>query len=43
MDLRSHVDNGFAEMRGTFDAAAAGQQRIIGLLEGLTADHRKND
>ena len=42
VDLRSHVDrgfeqvdSGFAEMRGRFDAAAAGQQRIVELIESL--------
>lgn len=30
-----HVDNGFIEMRGKLDAAAAGQQHIVGLLESL--------
>ena len=33
--LRDHVDRGFIEMRGKFDATAAGQQRIIGLIESL--------
>lgn len=35
LDLRSRfddVDRGFAEMRGKFDAAAAGQQEIVALL-----------
>ncbi|MGD9517382.1 MULTISPECIES: hypothetical protein [Mycolicibacterium] len=31
-DLRGHVDQGFAEMRGRLDAAAAGQQQIVDLL-----------
>ena len=38
-DLREHVDRkfeqvdqGFMEMRGRFDAAAAGQQRIVDML-----------
>jgi hypothetical protein len=31
-DLRTHVDQGFAEMRGKFDATAAGQQQIVALL-----------
>lgn len=42
VDLRSHVDQrfgqvdrGFAEMRGKLDAAAAGQQRIVELIESL--------
>ncbi len=42
VDLRSHVDRrfeqvdrGFAEMRGRLDANAAGQQRIVELIESL--------
>jgi hypothetical protein len=34
-DLRSHVDDGFVEMRGKFDAAAAGLQQIVGKLDSL--------
>jgi hypothetical protein len=41
-DLRSRVDdglnemrNGFTEVRGKLDAAAAGQQQIVGLLNTL--------
>jgi predicted nucleic acid-binding Zn-ribbon protein len=34
-DLRSHVDNGFAEIRGKLDAAAAGQDQIAGMLSTL--------
>jgi hypothetical protein len=41
-DLRSRVDNGlaemqngFTEMRGKLDAAAAGQQQIVSLLSTL--------
>lgn len=41
-DLRKHVDDGFAkvergftEMRGKFDATAAGQQQIVSLLNTL--------
>lgn len=41
-DLRKHVDDGFAtvergftEMRGKFDATAAGQEQIVGLLNTL--------
>lgn len=34
-DLQDHVDRGFIEMRGKFDATAAGQQRIIDLIESL--------
>lgn len=48
VDLRSHVDrgfeqvdHGFAEIRGRLDATAAGQQRIVGLIESLIdRDHR---
>jgi hypothetical protein len=43
-DLRRHVDDGFArvdsafiEMRGKFDASAAGQQHITELLNTLIA------
>lgn len=32
VDLREHVDQGFTEMRGKFDAAATGQQQIVDLL-----------
>ncbi|MCW1959339.1 MAG: hypothetical protein KIH64_012505 [Mycobacterium sp.] len=42
VDLRSHVDRrfeqvdrGFAEMRGRLDATAAGQQRIVELIESV--------
>ena len=41
-DLRGHVDRGFEqvdrgfiEMRGNLDATAAGQQRIVELIESL--------
>lgn len=34
-DLRQQVDNGFVEMRGRLDAAAAGQQQVVGLLNTL--------
>jgi hypothetical protein len=34
-DLRSRVDDGFIEMRGRLDAAAAGQQQIVSLLNTL--------
>lgn len=33
--LESKVDNGFAEMRGKFDATAAVQQAIVDLLTTL--------
>ena len=36
-DLRSQVDNGFADMRGKLDAAAAGQDQIAGMLSVLIA------
>ncbi len=32
------VDNGFIEIRGKLDATAAGQQRIVQLLEQFTTD-----
>jgi hypothetical protein len=34
----SRVDDGFMEMRGKLDGAAAGQQRIVELIERLIAD-----
>ncbi|MCV7098945.1 hypothetical protein [Mycobacterium palustre] len=36
--LQEHVDRGFTEMRGRFDAAAAGQQQIVDLLQTIVAD-----
>ncbi|MBX7434443.1 hypothetical protein JDV09_20410 [Mycobacterium sp. Y57] len=33
--LRDHVDRGFMEMRGKFDATAAGQQQIVDLLNSI--------
>ncbi|MCH9759107.1 MAG: hypothetical protein K0U75_00415 [Actinomycetia bacterium] len=39
-DLCDHVDQGFAEMRGKFDAAAAGQQQIVDLLHTIITDGR---
>lgn len=33
--LEDHVDRGFIEMRGKFDATAAGQQHIIDLIQRL--------
>ncbi|ABM12544.1 hypothetical protein Mvan_1721 [Mycolicibacterium vanbaalenii PYR-1] len=33
--LREHVDQGFAEMRGKFDAAAVGQHEIVQLLQTI--------
>ena len=32
------VDRGFTEMRGKLDAAAAGQQQIVDLLQSFTGD-----
>jgi len=34
-DLREDVGRGFMEMRGKLDATAAGQQRIVELIESL--------
>lgn len=34
-DRFEQVNNGFAEMRGRFDATAAGQQHIVELIQGL--------
>ena len=42
VDLREHVDHGFTEMRGKFDAAAAGQQQIVDLLHTIIADKGPN-
>lgn len=39
--LRDHVDRGFAEMRGRFDAAAAGQQQIVNLIQTVIDDRRR--
>lgn len=39
-DLRQKVDNGFAEMRGKFDAAAAGQEQLVHLLNTIIAQDR---
>ena len=45
VDLREHVDQrfkqvdqGFSEMRGKFDAAAAGQQQIVDLLQSIISN-----
>ena len=35
VDLRNHVDRGFADMRAKFDVAAAGQQQIVGMLQTI--------
>lgn len=42
-DLRDHVDKGFIEMRGKFDAAAAGQQQIVNLLNTIIEQKGPND
>jgi chromosome segregation ATPase len=34
-DLRQQMNDGFTEMRGKFDATAAGQQQIVDLLNTL--------
>jgi predicted nucleic acid-binding Zn-ribbon protein len=34
-DLRDHVDQGFAEIRGRLDGVAAGHQRIVDMLGTL--------
>jgi hypothetical protein len=39
VDLRTHVDNGFTEMRGKFDVLAAGQDQIVELLQAIITDH----
>lgn len=40
--LRTDVDRGFTEMRGRFDATAAGQQQIAELIQQLAADRGEN-
>jgi hypothetical protein len=42
VDLRTHVDDGFTEMRGKFDVMAAGQQRIVGLFQTIITDQGHN-
>jgi uncharacterized protein (DUF885 family) len=43
-DLRSHVDDGFVEMRGKLDATAAGLQQITTMLTTLiTLDGGEDD
>ena len=37
-DLRTRVDRGFTEMRGTLDATAGGQQHIADLTQRLIDD-----
>lgn len=38
VDLRTDVDNGFAEMRGKFDVMATGQHQIVDLLQTIITD-----
>jgi hypothetical protein len=38
VDLCTHVDNGFTEMRGKFSIMAAGQQQIVDLLQTIVTD-----
>ncbi len=40
--LREDVDRGFTEMRGKFDAAAAGQRQIVDLLQTIITDQGHN-
>ena len=40
-DLRTHVDRGFAEMRGKLDATASGQQRIADLIQRLIDEQNR--
>lgn len=41
-DRFTQVGRGFGEMRAKFDAAAAGQQQIVGLIQGLIAERGEN-
>src|SRR3954451_11038864 len=38
VDMRTHVDNGFTEMRGKFDVMAAGRDQIVELLQTIITD-----
>ena len=40
-DLRTHVDRGFAEMRGTLEATADGQQHIADLIQRLIDEQNR--
>lgn len=40
--FKEHIDQGFIAMRGKFDAAAAGQQQIVDLLETIIPDRGAN-
>ncbi|MGH3821397.1 MAG: permease [Pseudonocardiaceae bacterium] len=42
-DLRSRMDSGFIEMRGKFDATAAGLGQITGMLTTLIAQRGEQD
>lgn len=42
-DTRSEMRQGFAEIRGKLDAAAAGQQQIVNLLNTLIAQDSQQD
>lgn len=37
-DLRDRIDTGFAQIRGTLDATATGQQQIVDLVANLIGD-----
>jgi hypothetical protein len=36
------VDRGFTEMRGRFDATAAGQQQIVDMLQSIISNRRSD-
>jgi len=40
-DLRSHVDRGFAEMRGPLDPTASGRQHIADLIQRLIDEQNR--
>lgn len=40
VELRGQFDRGFAEIRGRLDAAAAGQQQIVELIQAVIDDRR---
>lgn len=40
VELRGQFDRGFAEIRGRLDAAAAGQQQIVALIQTVIDDRR---
>ena len=43
VDLRTHVDNVFTEMRGKFDVMTAGQQQIVDLVQTIITDQGHNE